>query len=343
MPVAPSAECAELWADSAARGLLDGLISASSPGLPVWVDYGFEQGAFVIDAGDSEAGNHCLGVVQAGEVLGFSAQPVEPKLLTRLYGYHFPWLGNGGPLDPLVAISTQPQGVVAWLDGLGVPSAVIVPVEVVGLPFEISTALKVSTAIHEAFHVEVQMPRWVGPGGDWPVWDFQPARSEVRACYSNSPAVETAMIAERAALYETTVALMGGDSVAACTAGIDFLQRRAERHDLLDGFEVPRHDGTPGSCEEAEAIMELEEGTADYGSWAALFNKGIVSTEGLKNRYRARQAEQFYLTGAMQLHSVELMFPERFLFTTLVIAQSRQPAGNTLTDVFEQNLEAYCH
>lgn len=107
-------------------------------------------------------------------------------------------------------------------------------------------------------------------------------------------------------------------------------------------MKVTRHDGTPGGCPEAEAIMELEEGTADYASWTQLFELGRASREQLLRRYRARQADAFYLTGAMQLHAIRLMDSEGVLDVAARIAASGSPETGSLTVAFEEALGRSC-
>jgi hypothetical protein len=293
-------------------------------------------------AGEPVEGVHCVGAWQAGEVKDYRGLAVKPRLLTPLYGYHLPWQGNGGPFDGLVGAATQPPEVGAWLDEIGVESAVIVPVHVEGLPFELPLLHQIQVALHEAFHVEVQAPRWLGPDGDWPTWDFQPDRPALEACYAGDAAIEAALQEERGALDQLINALLDDDESGACEAGEAFLSRRNARYALLEGVSVADYAGTPGSCEAAEAIMELEEGTADFASWSRLYHMEQASRDDLVRRYQASQKDVFYLTGAMQLHAVFLMNPEGFNRITGEIAGSESAEQGSLTAVFTRELGSYC-
>ena len=88
--------------------------------------------------------------------------------------------------------------------------------------------------------------------------------------------------------------------------------------------------------------MELEEGTADYASWAQLFDLGQASRNDLLQRYRAQQNDVFYLTGAMQLHALSLIDPDGFLQVTEDIAASRTPQDGAITPILAQQMESYC-
>ena len=88
--------------------------------------------------------------------------------------------------------------------------------------------------------------------------------------------------------------------------------------------------------------MELEEGTADYASWTILYDLGQTSREALVRRYQAQQNDAFYLTGAMQLHAVQLMAPDRMAEVAREVAESPGPEDGSLTPVLGRTLEFYC-
>lgn len=340
--VVPPAACGPAWEDPSAVDFVGALEQATQPGPPIWGGYRLEDGYYVVFAGESPGGEACLGLWHGGRPVAFAATAEAPRMLTPLYGYHLVEGGNGGPLDALVPATEQPPAIRTWLAELEVPNAVVMPVTIEGFPIELSALMKVQLAIHEGFHVTVQVPRWLGSGGAWPAWDLQPDRPGVQACYGGTPEVEAAREHERDALDRLVAALLDDDRPAACVAGEEFLSRRGARYALLDGVGVTRHDGTPGSCAEAEAIMELEEGAADYASWAALYDLGMANRERLTARYRAQQAEWFYLSGAMQLHAVDLFAPERMLDVTREIVGSAGPDDGSPTAVLSRTLAEAC-
>lgn len=338
----PPASCQAAWRDPSVTEFVDLLEKATPPGSPIWGTYDLGDGHYVVLAGESDTGTSCVGAWHAGEPLGFADLPEPPTMLTPLYGYHLTETGNGGPFDDLVPAAEQPASVQAWLGELGVPSAVVMPVNVDDFPMEIPTLTKVQLAIHEGFHVTVQSPRWLGTGGEWPEWDLQPDRAALQACYTASPGVEEAIGAEREALYGLVDALLEGDRPTACRAGEEFLARRDERYAELSTVRVARHDGTPGDCGEAEGLMELEEGTADYASWVSLYDLGLASRDRLAARYEAQQNDWFYLSGAMQWHAVQLLAPDRMLDITRQVATSAGPAEGAPTAILTQVLAEAC-
>jgi hypothetical protein len=300
------------------------------------------DGSFVLDAGESDAGGICVGLWQDGQAIAYATVDEAPKLLTPLYGYYFRSDQSTDSTPGLVAASAQPASVTTWLETFDVDRAVVVPVEVEDFPIPMSALRKAQLAIHEAFHIVVQAPRWFESIGPWPVWDQQPDRAGVRACYTHSPDVETALGLERESLVLLVNSLLNGDTTAACRAGEEFLSRRDARHELLSDATVALHDGALGSCREAEAIMELEEGTADYASWTVLYDLGQASREQLIRRYEAQQNDMFYLTGAMQLHAVQLMRPDGMGDVAREIAESEGPEDGSITSVLTRTLGSYC-
>lgn len=333
----PPVECVSAWSSEAASNLVDVLVAATAPGEPVWAQYGLEHGSYVVYAGESIEGGSCLGIWQGGEIKGYGIFSVKPKLLTPLFGYFHPWQGKDG-----AALEPQPPEIKEWFAEIGLETAVIVPVRVEGFPFELSPFQLVQVALHEAFHVEVQMPRWFGSTGAWPVWDQQPDRAALKACYSGDVSIESVFKDERDALVDLISALLDGDRASACNSGEQFLSRRSARYELLGEAHVNDHEGVPGTCEMAEDIMELEEGTADFASWSWLYHLGQTSRSRLLGRYQAQQDERFYQTGAMQLHALMLMDPDGFLQMTEEIALSRTPQEGSPAAVFARKFESFC-
>lgn len=341
-PPTPSAECEPLWSAEPAAEFVDLLTRATETELRAWEGYDLGDAAYVLHAGASEAGRACLGVWRGGKVVAFAAASDPPTLSTPLYGYHLPDEGGATARERSTDAGRQPESVRSWLEEVGVDRATIMPVTFDDFPMEIPTLVKVQVALHEGFHVQVQSPHWTGAADNWPAWDRQPDREELRACYGATDEVAATFAEERERLAVAVEALLDGEDAAACQAGEVFLARRADRYRMLEDVRVARHDGTPGSCREAEAIMELEEGTADYASWTRLHELGHATREQLLRRYRAQQDDAFYLTGAMQLHAVELMRPDRMAEVTRRIASSVAPDSGSLTSAFEASLTAYC-
>jgi hypothetical protein len=338
----PPPECQAVWSDEAAREVAQGLASATGSARPVWHGYDLGDGSYVVHAGPSDSGTACLGLWRDGRAVAFASLAAEPALLTPLYGYYFAPDWHGSPDEAIIHRATQPPAIRAWLEGLGVESAVILPVNVQDFPIELSAFDKLQVAIHEGFHLFVQAPRWYASTGPWPAWDRQPDRAGVRACYSATQAAEAAIQEERATLVQLVDHLLDGDSAGACRAGATFLARRRARYAMLADVRVARADGTPTGCREAEALMELEEGTADYASWTVLYDLGQTSRERLRRRYQAMQNDMYYLTGAMQLHAMQLMAPAHMQAVIDDIIDSPGLAEGSQTSVLDRTLAAYC-
>jgi len=338
----PPVECQTAWAEEEARAFVEALVSGTQSDRTVWPGYTLRDGSYVLDAGPSETGGACVGLWRAGRAIAFASLADAPTLLTPLYGYYFNAEWHGAPDEPMLARAVQPPSWRTWLEGLGVESAIVMPVTVSGFPIALPAFVKVQLAVHEGFHVVVQAPRWYAATGAWPEWDRQPDRAGVRACYAASEGIKSIFAAERATLVQLVNHLLDRDSARACSTGAVFMMERTNRHAMLDGVHVARHDGTLASCSEAEAIMELEEGTADYASWTVLFDLGQTTRDRLIRRYEAQQDDMYYLTGAMQLHATQLMAPDRMEEISRSIIESRSVDDGSLTATLDRTLTSYC-
>ena len=323
--------------------MVEMLKTVTETGLPVWEGYQLGDGAVVLHPGQSDEGKACLGIWLHGKAMGFTESIAAPKLLTPLYGYHLNYDGLKSEDDyGLLKASLQPEEIRQWLDQLEVGSAVLMPTDFPNFPIKISTLKKVQLAIHEAFHVEVQLRYWYTQKGSWPVWDVQPDRKGLQACYNSNEEVKTAVRAEQMILSELIEALLTDKKDQICQFGQQFLTKRASRYKMLKEVSVTRKDGTNCDCNEAETIMELEEGIADYASWTKLFELGISSKEELLQRYRAVQNEPFYLMGAMQLHAISLMRDGDVDDIIKTIVRSESPQNGALTTLFKAELGRFC-
>ncbi len=261
---APSPGCAPLWADSPAVALVEGLEAATGSREPVWGAYGLDDGWYVVVAGESAGGGSCLGAWHGGRAVAYGEVAEPPRLSTPLYGFYVPEAVEG----PVPSRGEQPAAVASWLKRAGAGRAAIVPVTIRDFPMELSALTKLQVALHEGFHVQVQWLHWAGRdrsgglrgqsgGRSWPVWDRQPDRTGLQACYRGADSVADSVAAEREALAGAVEALLDDDATAACRAGRAFLDRRTARYEALADVAVLRADSTPGTCPEAEAIMEL--------------------------------------------------------------------------------------
>jgi len=339
---APPAECVDAWSAPDASQLVDTLVQATSGDRVIWTDYDIGDGAYALYTPAPDSSGVCIGLWKDGQAVSFTRLDEQPKLLTPLYGYYFRSDWYGGPDADMLRHSEQPAAVRTWLESTGVPTAIVMPVTVPEFPFKLPALKKAQLAIHEAFHVNVQAPRWYASTGNWPAWDQQPDRAGVQTCYAANDAVAAALEAEREQLVALIESLMDGDSTRACEACRAFLAKRMERYAMLSDVRVMRADSTPGTCAEAEAIMELEEGMADYGSWTVLYDVGVASRKDLIDRYRAMQSDMYYLTGNMEMHAVQLIQPDSMADIMREIAQSTGPDDGAPTAVLARALVSFC-
>ena len=339
----PSGSCTAAWADSTARDFVNQLELATKTHHPVWNGYQLGDGAVVLHAGKSADSTECLGLWKGGKVISYMEASEGPKLSTPLYGYHLNFQNPKEAYEnPLTALSQQPVDISQWLEEYNVRSAVLMPVDFPNFPFKIPALAKMQIAIHEAFHVEVMIRYWYTGKGAWPAWDEQPDRQGLQNCYNADDEVKQTLQDERAKLSSLIEALLDGDKTAACLAGNEFLSQRAMRYDLLKYVKVNRQDETQCDCKEAENIMELEEGLADYASWTMLYDIGLSSRDVLLRRYRAIQKEPFYLSGAMLMHAVSLMNNGEISDIISDMANSSDQAIGAPFPIFEKEFARFC-
>lgn len=337
----PPAGCELAWADSLAVDFVNHLEAATEKAHAVWPNYNLGDGAVILDAGlNCDSTSHCLGLWQHGDVKEYIESPEAPKLATVLYGYQL----NFKELvkeDGLVERSQQPAPITNLLNRHGLETAVIMPVDFPQFPFEIPALKKMQIAIHESFHVEVMLRYWYSGEGEWPAWDEQPDRNASRQCYALNDEVVATFNSEKDELISMIEALLDADKNKAIETGTAFLATRNNRYEQLNDFTINRQDSTQCDCAEAENMMELEEGLADYASWTMLYEIGVSSREELINRYRAIQQEPFYLTGAMLMHAISLMNPEGKEAVINTIIQAPDHEAGALIIQFKSAFENY--
>lgn len=341
--VFPSVGCKVTWDDSTTIAFVQQLELATKDAHNVWKGYRLGDGAVVLHSGKSADSTECLGLWQNGSVTDYFTSEQAPKLTTPLYGYYLNFDDiKEGYENPLTTKSRQPEVISQWLTSLEVKSAVLMPTDFPQFPFEIPALKKMQLAIHEAFHVEVMIRYWYTDQGAWPAWDEQPDRSGLQNCYNTSDTLKQALNAEKDQLITLIELLLDNDKSAACQASRAFIKLREERYSMLTNVTVDRPDGTPCDCAEAENIMELEEGLADYASWTMLYDMGLSSREELIKRYNAVQNEPFYQTGAMLMHALALMNEGNTAEIIEEITSSASQAEGALLPIFKSELEAFC-
>lgn len=338
----PSAACQAAWADSTAMEFVAQLETSTSTNHPVWPGYELGDGAVILHAGFTPDSTACLGLWQHGKAIDYTTSEAIPKLSTLLYGYYMNFEGMESSDNPLVSLSQQPAPISQWIESHGLKSAVLMPVDFPNFPFDIPALMKMQIAIHESFHVEVMLHYWFTGMGNWPAWDEQPDRPGVQQCYQHNETVQSAFREEKSALTAMIEALLDDDSGLACEKGNEFLKLRSQRYSLLGEVTVKRQDESLGDCAEAENIMELEEGLADYASWTMLYETDIAIREQLIRRYNAQQNDSFYLTGAMLMHAISIMHEGAIFEVINDINQSETVEQGALVAMFEKKLKAYC-
>ena len=342
-PVEPDCGCDTLWEKPDTKEFIELLEKSTSGHHPVWPGYSMEDGSYIIDAGQLKSGEHCFGLWQKGKLRAYACFDQTLRMLTPLYSYFLQYPGMDTiPSEPFFHTADKAPAFKIWMENEGVSSAVYMPMDFSKLPFTIPTYVKVQLATHEAFHIEVMMRYWFTKKGAWPSWDKQPDRPGVQVCYTYEDSARTQIQKELGILADMVEALLDGKKDKACLLGGLYLTAREARYQRLKNVTVKLADGVEGDCSQAESLMELEEGLADYASWGILYNNGFVSKADLLKRYRAQQKDHFYLSGCMLMHAVVLMSGEDPNKTIQRIVKSSSLKDGSLLDVFSSAFEKYC-
>lgn len=326
------AACEEVFGDPWTVGLLSGLDAVGELTEPYWSSHDPEDFVTVLFA---EADSDTCALIHRGTVQAYGTLSAPPNLLTPLFGYQLPWTTGPDWVQPLADAAVQGDELRDWLAGHGVERATLLPAhEVTDAGFGVSALSHLQIAVHEGFHVDVQMPAWFGEAEHpWPAWDQQPARAQLAACY-----VDVAV--EQAALADAVDAAWSGDPEEALDAYASFLSLRTARRADLAAVTVDGADGAPLPCVEAEAILELEEGLAEYAGWAMLRDAGQATDADVLASLRATTAEPFYRLGAGQALLALALDPEGFSAWVQAIAGSDSAAAGSVESVTRARLDA---
>jgi len=340
----PTCDCDSLWKKDNVMDFVQLLEKSTAGKTQVWPGYNLNDATFIVDAGKTGKGNYCLGIWKKGKPVSYAQLRTSIKMLTPLYSYFLNYKGlDSLPNSNLFTTSEDAPAFKNWMKEMNILSAVYIPMDFSKLPFTIPSIVKVQIAIHEAFHVEVMLKYWYTKKGNWPAWDQQPDRPGVQTCYIYGDSNRVMIQKELVLLANMMVALLDDKKEKACELANEYLQARKHRYAGMKEIKIKMADDTEGNCLTAESFLELEEGLADYGSWAMLFNIGMVSKEDLLKRYRAKQNDHFYLSGCMLMHAITLMSKESPKKVIDKIVRSATPDEGALLSVFERTFSVFCN
>jgi|GEM_PF-6504772 len=331
-PPAVPGECEDALQDPWTADLLAGLDAVGGLDSAYWADHEADAFATVLFA-EVDAGT--CAVLHRGEVRAYGLLPEPPSMLTPLFGYQLPWTDGPDWVQPLGGASQQPAEWVDWLTDSGVDRATFLPAhEVTGVGFPVSALSHLQIAVHEGFHVDVQAPAWFGrPEHPWPSWDQQPNRSQLPNCYADA-------VMEQTRLANALEAAWARDLPGALEEYDGFWDARGLRRLDLAGTPVTAADGSSIDCEHAEAILELEEGLAEYAAWAMLRDAGGATDAEVLTSLRATTSEPFYKYGAGQALLVQALDPAGFPQWIQTIAASDSHTAGSIEAATREAINA---
>lgn len=333
------------------------LLERAAAQPPVWDDYSMERHPVLLLADSTHTGNGearvCAAIWRAGSALERISLQQRPQLATPLYGM----LDVDSPAGSVAVAGAlwRPNARdAATLRSHQVAQAVFLEVPLdfsrlgdLGRMLSQANAdpafIQAELAVHETFHLYAQFPTWLSKATTfyaWPAWDRQPDRRQLRdRCYRSTPDVASAVSAELAELLGAFDALYGEsiDTSAALSRANQFVALRNRRHAMLDTVRIQQDDRLIG-CREAEDLLELEEGVAQWVGHATMVRAGLRALERYRGSYAGSQPDVFYLAGPLQLWVLQgLLGDGAMRDLTAQIARSANRTDGALFAVFARH------
>lgn len=334
--------CDSLWSKKATKDFISVLENTTKTDYLIWKEYNLKDGVYILNSGKITDSTYCLGMWKGGKNISYKCAQDIPIMLTPLYSYYLNYNADYNQEEKLFGTYKNAPDFTDWMKNYNVETAIYMPSDFSKFPFKLSAKTKTQLAIHEAFHVQVMLRKWYTDKGYWPDWDTQPDRKAVQRCYTKNDEIISIFNKEHEALITLIEFLLDDDKVNAIKSAKTFIKQREIRYrKLLSNQQVKFNDVGLGDCSIGESFMEIEEGLADYASWVIMYNIGTVSREDLLKRYRAKQKDMFYLTGAMLLHASSLMNNgnDKEIISKMVDANTVEE-GN-LFMLFKEQFETY--
>ncbi len=206
--------------------------------------------------------------------------------------------------------------------------------------FDQLNVFRLHMVVHEGFHLNVEFPKWfyLKTTHLWPSWDRQPERTEVvKRCYRANEMVLAAFQTERALLAEAFEKIyLQSDTGRGRAAAVEFIKERDQRRELLKEIRIPSaaEPTVSLSCQDAESIMELEEGLLDYVAFSANRSiKGLSRTQIHSwlskplGDHPDKDPEPYYRFGTMQMLILESLSNDRAELLRKIGASSGPSGG----------------
>lgn len=307
-------------------------------GTEAWPGYRLSEHDVVFEwLGDD---THCFAHWSQGEVVVVAGHAQPMQLMLGIFGFLITDYADKseaermggflvGDVPPSILASLRERSATAALAWVMNPEHILADHPLGDAMAENPRLWRAFLIAHESVHVNLQFARMFG--GDtryeYPSWSVQPDRAAlVATCYEHESA---------RALHEQEM-VENADAVRDVFAGRvdegrahaqEFIRLRRQRYAALGEATVPGQNGTQHSCEEAEAIWELDEGLADYVAARALIEGGVAQPDWFIERITERENldASFYYSGSGQLIFLWKLSPGTLDETLSAIVASERP------------------
>lgn len=363
------AECEDLWQDDLATYLISSLTEIASSERESWTGFHPKEGSYLLYAPSTDGSAYCYQLwANGGDTHAYSALSTPPtRILEGLdlgngqpfpglpFGYLWPWTeADREEMGILASFGEQPSELQAWVSEQGLDSAIIFAgtSETSEEWFSSNGTTNVSNLtvlqllLHEGFHVNMQAPSWFNsPRYDFPSWVIATSPNEAnQVCYSGNYS-ESRWEEQNALVNLTELYFTASDSspVAFCELANDFLAaKNSRREEIGESLEIPLISDSMVTCAEAENMMELNEGAADYVSWFYLYELGIADSTDILDILGASTATPNYQVGSMQLYLLQKITGDDFPAILTEIGTSTSMEEGAIFNILSRELQSLC-
>lgn len=308
----PPTFCEASIASDAFRDTLSDLDNIGA--VETWPGYRLDEHDIVFEwLGDE---SHCFAHWSRGEVVTVAEHTQAMQLMLGIFGFLITDFGDKDSHERMggFLVGNVPASILASLRARDAKAALawvmnpehMLAEHPLGAAMADAPRLWRSFLIaHESVHVNLQFARMFGEDTrhDYPSWSIQPERAALVATCFEDEAARALHDEEMAANANAVREIFAGNVDEARAHARRFIQLRRERYAALGEARVPGQNGTHHTCEEAEAIWELDEGLADYVAARALIEGGVAEPEWFIERISTRDSQDasFYYSGSGQL------------------------------------------
>jgi hypothetical protein len=318
--------------------------------IETWPDYRLGDHDIIFEWLGEDS--HCFAHWSQGEVVAVADQAEPMHLMLGIFGFVITDYADKsaeqrmggflvGDVPPSIIASLRAQNAKAALAWVMNPEHILAEHPLGAAMAEDPRLWRAFLIAHESVHVNLQFARMFGGDTrhDYPSWAVQPDRAALIATCFEGESARALHDQEMTENADAVREIFAGREDEAREHARRFAELRRERYAALGDARVPGQADVQHTCEQAEAIWELDEGVADYVAARELIEGGIAEPTWFIDRIRERNSQDasFYYSGSGQLVFLWKLDPELLEQTLGAILRSERPEDGIFGQ-FEQLL-----